>query len=110
MHVTLQLVFNFVSAYSDFKNLAKKLINKILKIILRVRFFYQIEEQKAEPRKRCGRLYRNFKNLSWVIDYESIFMLSNSSSDGNSKFYTSNIRLAPEDLKYKKKRKSFKVI
>ena len=42
MHVTLQLVFNFLSAYSDFKNLAKKLINKILKIILCVRFFYQI--------------------------------------------------------------------
>ena len=42
MHVTLQLVFNFVSAYSDFENLAKKLINKILKIILCMRFFSQI--------------------------------------------------------------------
>ena len=38
------------------------------------------EEQKAEARKRCGRLYRNFKNLSWIIDDESIFTLSNNSS------------------------------
>ena len=61
------------------------------------------EEQKAEARKRCGRLYRNFKNLSWIIEDESIFTLSNSSSNGNGKFYTSNIRLTPEDVKYKKK-------
>ena len=61
------------------------------------------EEQKAEARKRYGRLYRNFKNLSWIIDDESIFRLNSSSSNGNSKFYTSNIRLAPEDVKYKKK-------
>ena len=47
-------------------------------------------------------MYRNFKNLSWIIDDQSIFTLSNSSSNGNSKFYTSNIRLAP-DVKYKKK-------
>jgi hypothetical protein len=63
------------------------------------------EQQKGEAKKRCGRLYRNFKNLSWIIDDESIFALSNSSSCGNSRFYTSNIRLAPEDVKYKKKKK-----
>ena len=60
------------------------------------------EEQKAEARKRCGRLYRKLKNLCWIIDDESIFKLSNSSSNRNSKFYTSSIRLAPEDVKYKK--------
>ena len=49
------------------------------------------EQQKGETKKRCGRLYRNFKNLSWIIDDESIFTLSNSSSNGNNKFYTSNI-------------------
>ena len=63
----------------------------------------QSEEQKAGARKRCERLYRNFKNLSWIINNESIFKLSNSSSNGNSKFYTSNIRLAPKDVKRKKK-------
>ena len=31
-------------------------------------------------------------------------MLSNSSSNGNRKFYTRNIRLAPEDVKYKEKK------
>ena len=65
----------------------------------------QSEEQKAEARKRCGRLYRNFKNLTWIVDDESIFTLTNSNSNGNNKFYTSNIRLAPEDVKYKKKKK-----
>ena len=30
-------------------------------------------------------------------------MLNNNSSNGNSKFYTTNIRLDPEDLNYKKK-------
>ena len=39
------------------------------------------EEQKAEARKRCGRLYQNFKNLSWIIDNVSIFILSNSISN-----------------------------
>ena len=50
-------------------------------------------------------IYQNFKNLNWIIDDESIFKLSNSSSNGNSKFYTNNIRLAPEDVKYKNKKK-----
>ena len=54
----------------------------------------QSVEQKAEARNRCGRLYRNFKILSWINDDESIFTLNNISSNGNSKFYTSNIRLA----------------
>ena len=62
------------------------------------------EEQKAEVKRRCGRLYRNFKSLSWTINDKSIFTLSNSSSNGNSKFYTSSIRLASEDVKYKKKK------
>ena len=62
------------------------------------------EKQKAEARKRCGRLYQKFKDLSWIIDDESIFMLSNSCSNRNSKFYTSNIRLAPKDVRYKKKK------
>ena len=60
------------------------------------------EEQKAEARKRRGRLHQNFKNLSWIIDDESIFTLSISSSNGNSKFYTSNNNVAPEDVKYRK--------
>ena len=63
------------------------------------------EEKKAEARKRCGKLNQNFKNFSWIIDDVSIFTLSNSSSNGNSKFYTSNIRQAPEDVKYKIKKK-----
>ena len=63
------------------------------------------EEQKAEARKIWGRLYRNFKNLSCIIDDESIFTLSNGNNYGNSIFYTTNIRLAPVDVKYKKKKK-----
>ena len=31
------------------------------------------EEQKAEAKKRYGRLYRNFKNLSWIID-DNLFL------------------------------------
>ena len=37
-------------------------------------------------------------------------MLSNSSINGDSKFYTSNIRLAPEDVKYQQKKRSLKII
>ena len=48
-----------------------------------------------------------FQNLNWIIDDEFIFTLSNSSStNGNSKFYTRNIRLAPEDVMYEKKKKN----
>lgn len=35
-------MFNYISAYSDFKKLPKMLINKNFKIILCVRFFYRI--------------------------------------------------------------------
>ena len=69
----------------------------------------QSEELKAEARKRCERLYRNFKNLIWIIYDESIFKLSYSSSNGISKFYTNNIRLASEGVKYKRRR-SLKII
>ena len=62
------------------------------------------EQQKAEARKRCGRFYRNFKNLSCIMDNESIFMLNNSSRNGNRKFYTINISLALEDVIYKIKK------
>ena len=45
----------------------------------------RIGEQKAEARKRCGRLYRNLKKLELDYNDKSIFTLSNSSSNGNSK-------------------------
>ena len=74
-------------------------IRKRQKIVVLVRS----EEQKAEAKKRCRRLCQNFKSLGWIIDNESIFTFSNSSSNRNSKFDTSNIRLTPEDVKYRKK-------
>ena len=49
--------------------------------------------------KEMWKIILNFKNLGWIIDDESIFTLSNSSSNGNCKFFTSIIRLAPENVK-----------
>ena len=72
-------------------------IRKRQKIVISIRS----KEQKAEARIDVED--RNFKNLSWIIDDAPIFTLSNNSSNVNSKFYKSNIRLAPEDVKYKKK-------
>jgi len=42
------------------------------------------EEQKSEAKTRCGRLYRKFKNLCWILHDESIFTLSNSSTSLHS--------------------------
>ena len=49
-------------------------IEKRQKVVILMR----LEEQKAEAGNRSGRLYQNFKNLSWIIDDESIFTLNNS--------------------------------
>lgn len=63
------------------------------------------EKQIDNARKRCGRLYRNFSNLDFILDDESYFTLTHGNINGNDIFYTSNINLTKPEVKYKKKAK-----
>jgi len=58
------------------------------------------EAQKATIRAKCGRLYRKFHNLDWVMDDESYFTLKHSTINGNNNFYSSNVSETPASVKY----------
>ena len=63
------------------------------------------ESQRANNRRLCGQLYKNCKDFIWVLDDESYFTLSNSQINGNDNFYSSNIELTPNNVKFKEKKK-----
>ncbi len=58
------------------------------------------DAQKISARTKCGNLYLNNRNISWIIDDESYFTLSHSTINGNNNFYTSNIDLTPASVKF----------
>ena len=58
------------------------------------------EAQKAIIRAKCGRLYRKFHNLDWVMDDESYFTLKHSTINGNNNFYSSKVSKTPASVKY----------
>lgn len=63
------------------------------------------EAQKAVTRAKCGRLIKKFRGLSWVLDDESYFTLSNSTIPGNDGYYTSDPKTTPASIKFTTKKK-----
>ena len=48
------------------------------------------EEQKVKIVERCGRLYKKYRNLLYVMDDKSYFALKHTHIHGNRKYCTSN--------------------
>ena len=53
----------------------------------------------------CRKLYYKYKNVVWILDDESYFTLTNSQINGNDNFYSSNVELTANDVKFKIKDK-----
>ena len=60
------------------------------------------ERQQSLAQTKCSRLYSKFYDFQWILDDESYFTLSNSTSSGNDIFYTDDINKCPSDVKFKK--------
>ena len=63
------------------------------------------ESQLQRIKPLCRYLYRNFRNLDFILDDESYFTLANTHLPANSGFYTSDMSKTPNDVKYKKQPK-----
>lgn len=63
------------------------------------------EKQLNVIRPRCGRLFSKFKGNDFVIDDESYFTFANTDKNSNGGFWTTDISITPNHVKFKKKKK-----
>jgi hypothetical protein len=63
------------------------------------------DSQIARIKPLCRHLYRNFRNLEWILDDESYFTFGNTTLSGNDGFYSSDVSATPSDVKYAAKKK-----
>lgn len=63
------------------------------------------DSQIARIKPLCRNLYRNFRNLEWVLDDESYFTFGHTTLSGHDGFYSSNVSATPSDVKYAAKKK-----
>ena len=61
--------------------------------------------QKAKIRPMCRKLYYKYKKVVWILDDEFYFTLTHSHINGNDNFYSSNVELTANDVKFKTKGK-----
>ncbi len=54
---------------------------------------------------KIRKLYYKYKNVAWIIDDKSYFILANSKINWNDNFYSRNVELIANDVKCKKKEK-----
>ena len=60
-----------------------------------------IAEQKKSLRPKCKQLVEKYRGYKFIIDDESYFTLSNTTLPGNDRFYSNNIQMKPDHVKYK---------
>jgi hypothetical protein len=86
-------------------------ISKILKQRTIIRYRKKIkkpllsEQQKKEARPKCRKLLEKFGDRHFIIDDESYFTLSHSDQPGNDGFYSDNVNMTPDSVKYNYKQK-----
>jgi len=59
------------------------------------------EKQKKFLRPKCKQLVGKYHRYKFIIDDESYFTLSNTTLPGNDRFYSNNIQMTPDHVKYK---------
>ncbi len=62
-------------------------------------------KQRVEARIKCGRLYRNYKNVIFIMDDESYFTLTHSTINNNDSYYSDCVSETPDHVKYYDKAK-----
>lgn len=63
------------------------------------------DKQLERIKPLCRHLYRNFRNLDWILDDESYFTLGNTTLSGNDGFYSNDVSATPSNVKFAMKRK-----
>lgn len=58
------------------------------------------DQQRDLARTKCSRLFSKLKNRLCIIDDEYYFTLAHTSINGNDRFYTSDLKSTPADIKY----------
>jgi hypothetical protein len=59
------------------------------------------DTQKACVRSKCRTMLTKYRELDFILDDESYFTLDHSAQPGNNIFYSSNVNLTPDNVKYK---------
>lgn len=63
------------------------------------------ENQERLLRPKCKKLVARYRNYQFILDDESYFTLDHSTLAVNNIFYTFNINLTADNVKYAKKAK-----
>ena len=90
---------------------SQALVHKVLKRSTKIRCFKKrvipnrSANQRIAARKKCATLYRKYRKCVWILDDENYFTLSYSKLSANSKFYSSDLKRTPANVKYTKKAK-----
>lgn len=85
---------------------SQQYISKILKHRTNIRHRKKIKrplltgQQQRVARPKCRKLLENYKNHDFIIDDESYFTLSHTDQPGNDGFYTDDINVTPDGVKY----------
>jgi predicted transcriptional regulator len=88
-------------------NISQQYVSKILKESSDINCYKKIkrplmnEEQKKLLRPKCKQLVEKYRGYKFIIDDESYFTLSNTTLPGNDRFYSNNIQMTPDHVKYK---------
>ena len=64
------------------------------------------EQQKKTLRPKCRAMTEKYRGYNFIIDDESYFTLSHTTLPGNDRFYSNNVQLTPDHVKYKYQTKS----
>jgi len=80
-------------------------VQMILKKYTHIRFYKKTKKPDRSEyhtkigRIKCGKIYKQYKDVHFILDDESYFTLSNNKLSGNDSFYSSDISKTPYDVK-----------
>lgn len=112
----LKKLFNNKSGVSQ-RIAARKLkcspsyVNKLLKQRTNIRCWKKktvpkrTQKQIISARPKCRKMLENYRNSHFILDDESYFTLSNSTLSGNNTYYSDDVNNAPNNIKFKFKKK-----